>query len=102
MALALVRAMMGRWKNDPDLEFGKARRLTIHARHRRRIRVSNDGEVAKLAPPLRYTIRPQALVIIEPTPTDPAQTLRGKPLPPPRTLLEGTRHDTGAGMGPAP
>ena len=76
MAMAMVRAMMGRWKSDPDLEFGASRRLTIHAPHRKRIRVSNDGEVSRLATPLQYAIRPQALVVIEPKPTDPAHTLR--------------------------
>jgi diacylglycerol kinase family enzyme len=80
MAMAVVRAMMGRWKSDPDLEFGKARRLKIHAPHRKRIRVSNDGEVTKLVTPLSYMIRPQALVVIEPSPANPAHRLRGRPV----------------------
>jgi diacylglycerol kinase family enzyme len=104
MAMAMVRAMMGRWKSDPDLEFGASRRLTIHAPHRKRIRVSNDGEVSRLTTPLQYAIRPQALVVIEPTPTDSAHTLRGRPVPAPGAdqPVEDIRHEKGTGTAPVP
>jgi diacylglycerol kinase family enzyme len=101
MAMALLRAMMGRWKSDPDLEFGKARRLKIHARHRRRIRVSNDGEVTKLVPPLLYAIRPQALLVVEPAPATADPPLRGRPVPIPPTQQERT-HEEGTGATPVP
>ena len=104
MAMAMVRAMMGRWKSDPDLEFGKARRFKIHAPHRKRIRVSNDGEVSRLATPLQYTIRPQALAVIEPKPTDPAHTLRGRPVAAPAGANQpaDVRHEKGTGTAPVP
>ena len=103
MVMALVRAMMGRWKSDPDLEFGKSRRLKIHAPHRKRIRVSNDGEVRKLPTPLCYAIRPQALTIIEPVPSEPGQALRGKPVEAARDgALTATQRKAGTGVAPIP
>lgn len=66
MAMAFLRAMLGRWKSDPSLEFTKARRLTLGT-HGRRVQVSNDGEVDMMSSPLEYRIRPQALTVLRPS-----------------------------------
>ena len=104
MVMALMRAMLGRWKGDPDLEFGTSRRLKIHSPHRKRIRVSNDGEVTKLATPLCYAIRPQALMVIEPMPSDSGRTLRGKPVAAEGEAgaAAGARRQQGTGVSPIP
>jgi diacylglycerol kinase family enzyme len=63
----LLRAALGRLDEDSDFESRRLRALTIHA-HRRRLKVSLDGEVTVLHPPLRYRIRPRALrVLVPPT-----------------------------------
>lgn len=103
MVMAVVRAMLGRWKSDPDLEFGTSRRLKIHSGHRKRIRVSNDGEVTKLATPLCYAIRPQALTVIEPMPLEPSQRLRGIPVEAARDAdLPKMQDEKGTGVAPIP
>lgn len=67
LAGAFIRAMLGRWKADPHLEFGKAKHLTITT-GKSRARVSNDGEVQHAATPLDYRIRPAALIVLTPEP----------------------------------
>jgi len=38
---------------------------------RKRLRVSTDGEVSVMTPPLRYRIRPRALAVMLPEPARP-------------------------------
>jgi diacylglycerol kinase family enzyme len=68
VALAVVRAMLGIWRNDPAIEFTKAHRIEIRSR-RRRLRLSNDGEVEAVPTPLVYTIRPRSLRVLVPAAT---------------------------------
>ena len=61
----LLRASLGVWHGDPRFERHELHKLTIDAK-RPHLRVSNDGELMKLAPPLHYTIRPKALTVLVP------------------------------------
>ncbi|MBV8652079.1 MAG: diacylglycerol kinase family lipid kinase [Alphaproteobacteria bacterium] len=61
----LLRAALGRLDEDSDFESRRLRALTIQS-HRRHHKVSLDGEVVILRPPLRYRIRPRALRVLVP------------------------------------
>ena len=61
----LLRASLGLWKGDPDLEARELERVTIHSKNRR-LRVANDGELLTLETPLQYRIRPKALTVLVP------------------------------------
>jgi diacylglycerol kinase family enzyme len=63
--LLMLKAMIGRMGPLRDLEAMTAETLTIDSRARR-LRVALDGEIAKMAPPLRYRIRRGALRVIVP------------------------------------
>ncbi|HEX2066915.1 MAG TPA: diacylglycerol kinase family protein [Candidatus Thermoplasmatota archaeon] len=67
LALA-ARALAGRLDTARDLELQEAESITIASAHRHAIRVALDGEVARLALPLRYRIRPRALRLLVPRP----------------------------------
>ncbi len=62
-----VPAMLGRWTGDEVVEELSLTELTITG-HRPSMRVMNDGEAMLLAMPLRYTIRPRALLVLVPAP----------------------------------
>jgi diacylglycerol kinase family enzyme len=59
---------LGSWRHLPGIERRVVTELTIAA-PRRSLRVMNDGEVHLIASPLRYRIRPGALVVIGPART---------------------------------
>jgi diacylglycerol kinase family enzyme len=61
----LLRASLGLWHGDPRFERHELHKLTIDAK-RPYLRISNDGELMKLATPLHYTIRPRALTVLVP------------------------------------
>jgi diacylglycerol kinase family enzyme len=61
----LLRASLGLWKGDPDLEASEVKKLTIRSNNGR-LRVVNDGELLWLNTPLRYSIRPKALTVLTP------------------------------------
>jgi diacylglycerol kinase family enzyme len=61
----LLRASLGLWKGDPDLEASEVKKLTIRS-NSGRLRVVNDGELLWLNTPLRYSIRPKALTVLMP------------------------------------
>jgi diacylglycerol kinase family enzyme len=61
----LLRAALGFWKGDPDLEVREVRKVTIRTNNKR-LKVSNDGELLTLETPLRYRIRPKALTVLMP------------------------------------
>ena len=56
LALAL-RALCGRLRQAKDFDMLLAREIVIDTRHKT-IRVSTDGEVSRMSPPLRYYCRP--------------------------------------------
>ena len=64
LALA-ARALFGRLRQAKDFDALLVREIVINTRHRT-IRVSTDGEVSRMTPPLRYRIRPAALKVIVP------------------------------------
>jgi diacylglycerol kinase family enzyme len=66
MMWILARAALGLWSGDDRLDILSARNVTIGAR-RKRLRLSNDGEVETLKTPLRYQIHPKALKVLAPT-----------------------------------
>lgn len=59
-----VRALLGR-RRPFDVTELSARAVQVHSR-RRSLRVAADGEVLRLAPPLRYAIHPGALRVLAP------------------------------------
>ncbi len=64
--LALAgRALVGRLRQAKDFDALYATEIVIGTRHGN-IRVSTDGEVTRMNPPLRYRIRPGALKVIVP------------------------------------
>jgi len=65
MARAVVRAMLGRLKSDPDVVHLEGRRIDVLTR-RSTLRLANDGELETVELPLRYTIRPGALKVMVP------------------------------------
>lgn len=60
-----VGVVLGDWRRQPGLERIAATELSVGARSQT-LRVMNDGEVLMIAPPLRYRIRPRALIVIVP------------------------------------
>ena len=65
MVRAMVRAIVGRWKGDPQLMQFRGQEITVRVA-RNWLRVSNDGEVETYATPLRYKTHPKALSILLP------------------------------------
>ena len=63
----LARASMGLWSGDDRLDSLSAKRVTIKTR-KKRLRLSNDGEVQTLRTPLHYQIHPKALRVFAPLP----------------------------------
>jgi diacylglycerol kinase family enzyme len=70
---ALLRAMAGRWRDDPYVVKITGTAFTIHM-PRRFIHVTNDGEVEKLRTPLRYIVRRRALRVLTPPAQEPPAT----------------------------
>jgi diacylglycerol kinase family enzyme len=66
----LLRAAFGRLDQARDFEHHHLQALTIRSRHRRLL-VALDGEVAILATPLAYRIRPRDLRVFVPRPNPP-------------------------------
>ena len=73
LLLLALRALVGRLKQARDFEAMLAGEIVVESRHRR-LRVATDGEITLMAPPLRYRIRPKALLVVAGTPgaSDPA------------------------------
>lgn len=63
LLLLALRALVGRLKQARDFEAVRAGEIEIESRHRR-LRVATDGEITLMEPPLRYRIRPQALLVV--------------------------------------
>jgi diacylglycerol kinase family enzyme len=61
------RALLGRLEQDRDFHSVMLPEIEIRTR-RRSLRVSLDGEVARMASPIRYVIRPRALRVLAPMP----------------------------------
>jgi diacylglycerol kinase family enzyme len=66
----LARAALGLWTGDERLDCLVARRVVISAK-RKRLRLSNDGEVETLKTPLTYRILPKALTVLAPASSKP-------------------------------
>lgn len=60
-----LRALFGGLKEERDFDVLLAQEMTIETRHRH-LHVAFDGEVEKMATPLRYRIRPGALTVMVP------------------------------------
>jgi len=61
----LARAALGFWSGDDRLDSLSASKVVIKTR-RKRLRLSNDGEVETLKTPLYYQIHPKALRVFAP------------------------------------
>jgi diacylglycerol kinase family enzyme len=64
-AKMLLAMALGFWKRLREVEILSGPAFTIHSR-RKRLRVLNDGEPSILRTPLRYTLRPRALLVLAP------------------------------------
>jgi diacylglycerol kinase family enzyme len=60
-----LRSIAGTIRQDRDFTVIEARRLTVRT-SRKSVRVSLDGELWRLAPPLEYAILPRALKVLAP------------------------------------
>jgi diacylglycerol kinase family enzyme len=69
LAVAFLRAMLGRWRSDPNLEVSIAHKLEISTR-KTALRVSSDGEVEIIETPLRYRSLPKSLKVLAPLPQE--------------------------------
>ena len=67
MLWVLARAALGFWTGDDRLDSLSARKVVIKTR-KKRLRLSNDGEVETLKTPLYYQIHPKALKVFAPLP----------------------------------
>ena len=59
------RALLGRLDQDRDFHSFTLREIEIRTGHRS-LKVSIDGEVVQMTPPIRYSIRPRALRLLVP------------------------------------
>jgi diacylglycerol kinase family enzyme len=66
-----IRALLGRLAQDRDFHSIMLPEVEIRTR-RRSLQVSLDGEVVRMASPMRYRLRPRSLRVLVPLP-DPAQ-----------------------------
>ncbi len=62
--------ILGRWKEDREITVLHATGLEINVKRKRRIAVMMDGEVQKLALPIRIKLVPKALRVIAPRLTE--------------------------------
>ncbi|MBB4266633.1 diacylglycerol/lipid kinase family protein [Roseospira visakhapatnamensis] len=69
----------GNWRADTDLLTDHAQRLTVLAR-RRALRVTVDGEVVLLRPPLRFRLQPAALRVWVPAAAGSVLAAPGEPV----------------------
>lgn len=69
LAWLAARALVGRLDGAKDIDMLMASEFWLETR-RRRIRVSVDGEIIRLVPPLHYRARPGALRVFAPAPED--------------------------------
>jgi diacylglycerol kinase family enzyme len=60
-----LRAILGGLKEERDFDVLLAKEMTIETRHKH-LHVAFDGEVDRMATPLRYRIRPGALTVMVP------------------------------------
>ncbi|HUG90971.1 MAG TPA: diacylglycerol kinase family protein [Planctomycetaceae bacterium] len=72
----VFRALRNRLDRIDSIEMTLTTALSI-ATHRRRLRVSLDGEVERLSTPLTYRCRPRELLVIAPPPVGPPRDGRG-------------------------
>lgn len=68
IARMLWRSAIGKLSQDQDFRMVHPRRITVRSA-RRRIRVAVDGEVRRLASPLRFESRPRAIKLMVPKET---------------------------------
>jgi YegS/Rv2252/BmrU family lipid kinase len=62
-----LRALLGQLHRDEDFDIVLSEEFSIQSR-RRKVRVTLDGEVTSMTPPLHYRMRPGALHVIVPWP----------------------------------
>jgi diacylglycerol kinase family enzyme len=70
MARAGIRALFGRITGDPDVVQIKGTKLTVDVPARKMIPLSIDGEIESLTTPLEFAIRPGALRVLVPSPSE--------------------------------
>ncbi len=56
---------LGRWRDDPVIQYEKVKRLTV-ASKKKRLLVTMDGEVMTLETPLVFAVRPKSLDVLAP------------------------------------
>jgi diacylglycerol kinase family enzyme len=71
MLILAVRALFGRLEQAKDFETLYTQELWIETK-KKTLRVSRDGEVERMTPPLHYRIRPKALRVVAPLAPSPS------------------------------
>lgn len=61
-----LSAFLGKMRSSPEVKFLEAKELTVTTRHKR-LRVSRDGEIGWMKPPLHYRILPRAIDVLLPS-----------------------------------
>lgn len=56
---------LGRWRDDPVIEYEKVKSLTV-ASKKKRLLVTMDGEVLTLETPLVFSVRPRSIEVLAP------------------------------------
>jgi diacylglycerol kinase family enzyme len=65
MARIALMAFLGQVSKSPEVKIFEAAELTVRSR-RKRLRVSRDGEIGWMRPPLHYRILPKAIDVLSP------------------------------------
>ncbi len=63
--VAIGRALVGRWRDDPKVEQLNLKSATLDIADNK-IEVTNDGEIEELSTPLYYKIHDRALLVLKP------------------------------------
>jgi diacylglycerol kinase family enzyme len=71
---------LGRWRDDPVIEFEKMKTLTV-ASKKQRLLVTMDGEVLTLETPLVFSVRPRSLQVLGPPVVVTTETAQPAPAP---------------------
>jgi diacylglycerol kinase family enzyme len=71
---------LGRWRDDPVIEYEKVKTLTVTSK-KQRLLVTMDGEVLTMETPLVFGVRPKSLQVLAPPVAVPAEAPQPAPAP---------------------
>jgi diacylglycerol kinase family enzyme len=71
---------LGRWRDDPVIEYEKVKTLTVTSK-KQRLLLTMDGEVLTMETPLVFGVRPKSLQVLAPPVAVPAEAPQPAPAP---------------------